>query len=291
MIVVALRGGLGNQLFQYAVGRHLAHLTNSELRLDLGWFGNTPDSNTKREYALHGFPIAGRPVTKAEGLWCAMHHGLLGRVPVPLPRRWRHIRERGFDFDERVLRLPGGAYLDGYWQSYRYFDGVAGAIRGEIMGGQVVSASGRRVAASVAEAGSRAVSLHVRRGDYISNAAAARHHGVCPAEYYQGAMRFISERIKDPVYFVFSDDIGWCRENLHFQDQVNFVIASADRPDEEDLLVMASCRHHIIANSSFSWWGAWLTPEAEDAIVVAPAKWFADGRATPTLLPGSWVRL
>ncbi len=134
------------------------------------------------------------------------------------------------------------------------------------------------------------VSVHVRRGDYVSQRSAAAVHGVCSLQYYRSALAAISRTLHDPQFFVFSDDARWTREYLTFPGPATFVDHNGPATAFQDLLMMSRCKHHVLANSSFSWWGAWLNP-SPDKSVVAPRHWFADGRETKDLTPAEWIRL
>lgn len=288
MIVVSLRGGLGNQLFQYAAARRLAHARRTQLVLDLGWYERTPSSNTPRNYELVNYPIEARGTHGAEDWWCRLHSGrLLGRLTV-IPRRWRHFRERGFDFDGSALHLADDTYLDGYWQSYCYFEDIADMIRKEATPSR--AAGPRDVAVADVIAATRSVSVHVRRGDYVTRKSASTAHGACSLDYYRKAIAKVAAVVPDPHFFVFSDDVEWARRNLAAPGPISFVDHNGPEAAFQDLRLMSLCKHHVIANSSFSWWGAWLNPSLEK-VVVAPAAWFADGRATRTLIPDSWLQL
>jgi hypothetical protein len=148
-------------------------------------------------------------------------------------------------------------------------------------------------AANLAEQmkGAHAISVHVRRGDYLSNPAANAFHGVCSTEYYRTAMQLVAEKVDDPHFFVFGDDPDWARENLQFYWPTTFVEHGLDCSPHNDIWLMSLCSHHIIANSSFSWWGAWLA-ENLSQLVIAPRRWFQDERLdTSDLLPDRWTRL
>jgi len=136
-----------------------------------------------------------------------------------------------------------------------------------------------------------AVSVHVRRGDRVSDPRLAGVLGSCPAAYYRRAWRLIRERVRDPLFIVFADDPAWARGQLTFLDPVKFVSDPGHRPDHDDLWLMTQCRHHVIANSAFSWWGAWVA-DAADKVVVAPDRWFANpaynGR---DIVPPAWARV
>lgn len=290
MIIIKACGGLGNQLFQYAAGRSLAHKRGVELVLDLSWFEHRPSSNTVREFELARYEIQARKPNAYERLWLKLHQGrFLSRMPI-LPRRWRHFREATFAFDSKVLDVPNNTYLDGYWQSYKYFSDIAQLIRTELTPKAVLGDMDRAVATAISHANSQAVSLHVRRGDYVTNPAAAKTHGLCGKSYYEHAVKTVILSLKEPHFFVFSDDMEWVRGNLALPGKVTYVEHNGTESAFQDLRLMSLCDHHIIANSSFSWWGAWLRGN-EHGVVIAPAKWFADGRNTSDLTPIHWVRL
>ena len=138
---------------------------------------------------------------------------------------------------------------------------------------------------------SRAVSVHIRRGDYVSNPITRAYHGLCGPDYYSRAVEQISNTVDSPNFFVFSDDKAWAKENFDSGFQTTFVSINDDNQDYADLSLISMCRHHIIANSSFSWWGAWLCNDP-GKIVIAPRDWFRGANHdTSDLLPDTWVQL
>ncbi|EJN00872.1 alpha-1,2-fucosyltransferase [Herbaspirillum sp. YR522] len=293
MIATRLIGGLGNQMFQYAAGRALALRVGSPLLLDVSGFANYE----LRRYELDGFRIDATAASAQQlarlGVNATPGTSLLARV---LRKVWpqpadRILREASFTYDARIEQASAPVYLDGYWQSERYFARIRQHLLDEFTLKGDWGSDNAAMAAQIATAGAGAVSLHVRRGDYVSNAHTAQYHGVCSLDYYRDAVAHIGGRVEAPHFFVFSDDHEWVRENLQIGHPATFVqINSADH-GIYDMMLMKSCRHHIIANSSFSWWGAWLNP-AEDKIVVAPQRWFKDAtNDTRDLIPAAWVRL
>lgn len=291
MIVTRLRGGLGNQLFQYAAGFRLATRHGAALRLDLTKFADFSHT-TPRSYELGVFALSGAPATKREiAAVTGESRGWLWRRLAPrdpsIPTQ--AATEQHFHFDPDVLALPDGVLLDGYWQSERYFEDVSERLRQELAFRDPPAGRNAEMAATLA--GANAVSLHVRRGDYATNPTMTAMHGMCPIDYYERAVRFVADRVRDPVFFLFSDDPDWVRDHLKIREAM--VVVDHNGPDagHEDLRLMSGCRHHILANSTFSWWGAWLDPRPEK-IVVAPRRWFAvDTIDTTDLLPDGWIRL
>lgn len=285
MIITKINGGLGNQLFQYAAGRSLAYHHQTELVLDLSWYEEVPLGNTPRSYELDKYPIVARVADPQEEAAFRFYHGrILRRIPL-LPRPWKHARETHFQYDPLFLNLPNNTYLDGYWQSNRYFEGIGNLIRSEF---QAIAGLGEKNQMLLGDIGiHNSVALHIRRGDYLSNPTAAQYHSVCSLEYYQQAVQFISSAVPNPHFFVFSDDVVWAEENLNLDFPVTFVGCNVGDQAFQDLRLMSHCKHQIIANSSFSWWGAWLNPNP-NKIVIAPKKWFLANKDTSTLFPSEW---
>ena len=279
MIIVTIIGGLGNQLFQYAAGRAVALKHNTRLRLDLSGFPRYP-----RPYLLDHFRIEAREASPAE-LQLATGGGTVG---TPL----RRIVENGPSFHPEILESGPHLFLQGYWQSPRYFEPVAAQIRADLRLRQPLSPAALAISSSLAEPGS--VALHIRRGDYVNHPGANQVHGVTGLDYYHRAMATIEERIESPRYFVFSDDLPWAKQHLHSRHPLHFVdphdSAPAPTRDYEDLILMAQCHHQIIANSTFSWWAAWLNPRP-DKQVIAPLRWFAGKPEPEGLIPPEWARL
>lgn len=293
-VIAHLMGGLGNQMFQYAAGRALALRTATSLKLDLSGFG----IGDRRRFELDSLPIQAAPATQEElaALGAAGFARsarlvrLIGRLRDWLrPSNSRIYRERHFHFDPSVVNLQPPVYLFGHWQSERYFLDCIDAIRRELTPSMSFDAENAAMAARIDAV--NAVSVHVRRGDYADNPATNRYHGTCTVDYYQRAVAYLSERIQAAHAFVFSDDHDWASRNLLFAIPTTFININGATEGFRDMQLMLRCRHHVIANSSFSWWGAWLSPHAEK-IVVAPRRWFrASTNDTRDLIPERWIRL
>jgi hypothetical protein len=303
-IVVRLTGGLGNQMFGYAAGRSLALKTGSSLVLDTTAF--TLDVE-RRAYALDDYGLAAevrfdgyayppnKPAVRFPRVerprWIERAAEFARERIGPIGRKQRQrtfsvFAETSFDFDPRFCDRGPQTYLVGYFQSERYFAEAAGVIREELTYRREPDPANAQWLARIRA--SNAVCVHVRRGDYLLPAH-FEHHGVCSADYYRRAMRLIRERVADPQFFVFSDDWPWCRESLA-DDDVFIVEANAPGAGPDELRLMAACRHHVIANSSLSWWGAWLAARP-DQIAIAPTPWFTKNPNTPDLFPAGWVML
>jgi hypothetical protein len=297
LVVTRLMGGLGNQMFQYAAGRALALRCAVDLKLDVTGFA-TKGPHTRRTYELGSFAIKASLAGEADlarfgrsaNLRSAWRERLMRSLRVDVGRSGSQIyREPHFRFDPAVAKLRAPIYLDGYWQTEKYFLHIADQLRREFALQTPLVGTNATLAAQISA--TNAVSLHVRRGDYVSDPTTNRYHGVCSLDYYQRAVEFIKGRTEAPHVFIFSDDPEWSRTYLRFSAPTTFVDVNSPDNGVADLRLMSGCRHHILANSSFSWWGAWLNPSTAK-IVIAPSRWFADAaHDTQDLIPPAWVRL
>ncbi len=290
MIITRLIGGLGNQIFQYAIGKQLAILHKTKLFLDCRDFENY----TLRKYALDCFQHTAQIASTEllENFENYPHH--LSRIE----RLWQYrllgnrnlkVTETNFAYTEGIIKNYGRRqhiYLAGYWQSEKYFKAVEKELRKDLQFFPIDTPLTLQFGKQIKQ--STAISLHVRRGDYVSNTMTNQVHGVCSLEYYQKAITFVKEKVGNPTFFVFSDDIAWCKANF---TEKNMIFVENLAHDYEDLYLMAACQHHIIANSSFSWWGAWLNPNP-NKIVIAPEKWFATQENDYSdVIPVNWTKI
>jgi hypothetical protein len=286
-VVCRLSGGLGNQMFQYAAARALALRIGAPLILDLSWF-STYDERT---FALDSLSISGElyhtPFANVKALARP-----ISRLATPLIRLRFGVpvyKARQFQLDPHMMRLEDGVYLKGYWQSEKYFDQADAQIRADFQCVRPFTSDRQKVVDHIAT--KNAISVHVRRGDYVTSAKYNAVHGTCSPQWYQLAMEKMAQDVAEPAFFIFSDDPEWARANLPTQWEAHFVEPQNDKRDFEDMHLMSRCQHHIIANSSFSWWGAWLNG-SKTKRVIAPAKWFATAQHDTTdLIPESWDKI
>ncbi len=281
VVTIGLSGGLGNQLFQYAAARSLALKNNCDLVLDTGFF----DSRRHRRFELQCFPIRARLVGKPDQarwqrLIQSMLHSLTAKSSEPV------YSEPHMHFDSAWKTLAAPITLKGYFQSPKYFEEHAKVIRSELTPSEPNDAESLRMERILAEPES--VSIHVRRGDYISNPSAKQIYCECTPEYYRTALAHLPGT--GPVVF-FSDDIAWTKSNLVIPGRDCFWVGeNGTRSGVSDMWLMSKANHHIIANSTFSWWGAWLSLR-DDGMTVAPKAWFRDSNIRCVdLIPGDWVR-
>lgn len=289
MIIVKLIGGLGNQMFQYAAGRALAHKYKTELKLDIRDFKNY----TLRSYDLNHFGIIENFATSSDLSRVLLHsEGLATKIFKQIINNIRHskpikyIKEGEYDFQQNILKLSDNVYLDGYWQSEKYFQEIESTIRKEFSFLNPLTPTSQDFMEKIKA--SESVSLHVRRGDYVSDPKTNSVHGVCGIEYYCSAIDIIIKNVENPCFFVFSDDPEWAYSNIKPEFPTTYVRYNDYSRDYEDMCLMSMCKHNIIANSSFSWWGAWLNGNPEKT-VIAPKKWFnSKDLNTRDLLPDKW---
>lgn len=271
MIIADLIGGLGNQMFIYAAARAAALRHDVPLKFNVAGF----TGQTLRRYALSALNVR-EDFCTAEDLTQILAAGRIYRDGNP------------YGFDRTMLTLPPPLYLHGYFQSFRYFEEIADIIRSDFSVRTPPGREDETVLSMIAD--TNAVCLHIRRSDYISNPSALQHHGVCPLNYYEGAFNHLQGRVGPVTLFVFSDDIYWAQANLKLDAPTIFVGHNTLDQGHQDLRLMSACRHFIIANSSFSWWGAWLG-QCPEKLVYAPAKWLAAPIDTTDLLPSEWTKV
>jgi hypothetical protein len=284
MIIARLQGGLGNQLFQYAAAKALAVQHNVPLKLDAT---TALPADNLRQLALHQVN-ATVDIASAKEISQFVWLPSLYRHSKWISKLGRHIyREKDFSFDPGFFQLVPPVFLDGYWQSEKYFQPVEALIRQEFM---VKKTLLTKVEQKAREIHSRpSVSVHIRRGDF-QNKKAAAYHGVLPIEYYAQAMDLLYTRFPNAFFYLFTDDVNWVSSNFNRFVPCELVSAFTTSPIE-DFYLMQQCNHHIIANSSFSWWAAWLNTNKEK-VVITPKKWFAQpGINTKDLIPENWMQL
>jgi len=289
MVITKLFGGLGNQMFQYACGRALSLKNKSELKLDLSFFEN----QSFREYGLHHFPvvenIAGaREIDRLRKRHNAKLNKLKRRLFNAKPY---FVHEKDLESNPNYLKTQHDVYIDGYWQSEKYFTDFSAQIKKDFRVKTPPSSENKNMLAVIESC--RAISLHIRRGDIAIKGPLNEIHGTCSMDYYQKAADLIASETSNPVFFIFSDDILWARQHLNLNHSTRFVGINDGHSAFEDLRLMYHCDHHIIANSTFSWWGAWLNDKS-GKITVAPEVWFADtelNRQSASIIPSNWIRI
>lgn len=289
MILVKITGGVGNQLFQYATGYALAKKLDCELVLDTSFY----PTQTLRKYELDKFNVDARLATEDE----VKSHGggndfvskLLRKTGISWLIYPHYFKEtESTVYHRKIEQCKVGTLLDGYWQNPRYFSEYKADIVRQFTPIEGISMPARDWQAKIEQEETKAVSLHVRRGDYVQNAHTNSVHGTCDIDYYNKAIAVMQEKLgQDVVFYVFSDDISWCKGSLNHIEHIQFVDDTTSAID--DMFLMSRCAGNIIANSTFSWWGAWLNT---NGLTLAPTDWFMDkNRKYSGIYPSLWITL
>lgn len=295
MIIVRLRGGLGNQLFQFAAGYALARHHGVELKSDLYTYRKHP----LRKYELHHFNVS-LPEASREEVHQFTGSNFLDRYLNKKSNYFyspKVFAQPHYHFYDDFFALPAPLYLSGYWQSEKYFLNVEESIRKMYRPAAPLDSRNEELINTVRSCES--VAVHIRRSDY-KNGSFFQPMGL---DYYRKALDEIKNKVGNPRYFIFSDDIAWTRQQFSELSDATFVDYNKGDDSFKDLLVMSSCKNQIIANSTFSWWAAWLNDNKQKT-VIAPQTWFhnpwvtkkepvypARFYNTKDLIPPSWIRL
>jgi hypothetical protein len=292
MIIIKISGGLGNQLFQYSFGRYLSAKLNVKLKFDIQT-NYRYNGFTQRSFGLSSFSftIDKASVLEINNFKYFINNEFLARIErklvqkVPSVNR-KYIVQCSNDYQKNIKRIRDNCYYDGYWQSEQYFKPIESTLRNEY--NLKLTLNNRNLALLDEINSSESISIHIRRCDYITNKANRKLFEICPFEYYLTAINFFTTRFKHAMFYIFSDDIYWTKSNF-IGKQFRFIDNNSEYP-EIDMYLMSKCRHNIIANSSFSWWGAWLNSNP-DKIVIAPENWFKSqfNESIKDLIPPDWI--
>lgn len=271
-VTTYLMGGCGNQMFQYAAGLALARRLGTSLRFDISRYDNP---NEFRVYSLGLF----------KGITAEAGRGMRGTV----------IREQGLPYNPGLFdRAPKECTIYGYWQTEKYFSEIRTKLLDDFWPARSLTPMHLEVEKKIREVGNRSVFLTVRRTDYVGNS----FHGLLPKEYYEEAARIIADHVLNPVFFVFSDEPEWCASNFQLSPHQVIISGNFDRTikghlgrEDAELWLMRSCKHAVMANSSYSWWGAWLNPDP--GLIIAPKNWFGTTSTEDPrdIIPERWLRI
>lgn len=299
MVTVFLRGGLGNQMFQYAAGLSVAKRSGSKLTVDTTYLN---DRFPRREFAYRTYDLGVFELPQnftnlskissalpVPGMWLGIDLVLM-QVKHALHVQTIIKEKEARGFDPGVLKAKGNVLLWGRWQTEKYFSDAVDEVRRAFTFKNGLTGEAARLAEEIRATNS--VSLHVRRGDYAAFKSVEELHGKTDLSYYTRAAAHTASRVKNPRFFVFSDDVAWCRANLSLDFPMTFVDQDVAGPhDSFHLELMSLCKHNIITNSTFSWWGAWLNKNPQK-IVIAPARWYADAaHLDDDIIPRGWVKM
>lgn len=287
MIVTHLKGGLGNQMFQYACGFALAKEFNTTHKLDLSYYSSIPSNHTKREFELSQFQISSSIANSSDILKTKGEDSSLTNFSEDINAKFYSI----FTSIYPIKKYFGvkNLYLDGYFQSEKFFRNYRKEILKEFTLKQELETNEFSKIAKEIKDNNNSVSMHIRRGDYVSDEKTAKHHGVLDMNYYQEALNLLN--IQNPHIFIFSDDINWVKNNFSFLPKNSCFVPDSSLNSAQSITLMSLCKHNIIANSSFSWWGAWLNRNNQK-VVIAPKKWVKSILfVNPDIIPHGWHRI
>lgn len=279
MVLVDIHGGLGNQMFQYALARKLKK-SGKKVFLDLSWY----EKFDEREYQLKEYHLS-IPTADEKMRHDFQMKYLNNRLWDKLIKRPRNvITDQSGSIQTKVFRVDN-VKMTGYWQSEMYFKDIRDILLEEFEPLEhLISAEYRKKGIDMGQVHS--VSVHVRRGDYLSKKNIAFRGGICTDEYYRNAISIIANRVANPVFYFFSDDIAWVKQQYQGE---NIRYIDLNGKAYEDMWLMKKCKHHIIANSSFSWWGAWLC-QNDGQLVIAPSNW-KNGIDNKVIYCADWITI
>lgn len=277
-------------MFQYAFGRYLSIKHNTDLKLDVSDFKNY----TNREFELNVFNLNLIIASESEiqQIMKPKYFPFRGRDYFGLGNQNVVLYEDKLSFELSNFKTKRNTYIAGYWQSEKYFNRIRDVILNDFNFGvprnQEALYCMNQILSEV-----NSVSVHIRRGDYVENSDAFKFHGVLPLSYYLEAISIVMKKVKGARFYFFSDDIDWVIQNFKHLDDAEFIDFNKGKNSFEDMRLMSLCRHNIIANSSFSWWAAWLNSNP-NKIVIAPKQWFADtnkNREAIDIVPERWLKI
>jgi hypothetical protein len=289
MVISYISGGLGNQMFQYAAGLSLAHLRKTTLFVDVRFYGENKvhqGFELDRIFECDPLVVNDDDLDRIIGV---RRHSLCQRIlklKLATALRGKHfVVEPDMRFWPDFFTLSDNCYLSGYWQSEKYFIEIQDVVRSHFTFKNIDCIKIDHYKKLMLSENS--VSVHVRRGDYVNS----NFHGLCSVDYYKRAIDIIGDLISNPVIYFFSDDIGWVKKNFACDFNVQYIDFNKGSDSWKDMYLMTLCRHHVIANSSFSWWGAWLGNN-KNKIVIAPERWFLKSNVNvQDVCLSSWLRL
>lgn len=285
MIVIEASGGLGNQMFQYALYKKLEAM-NKDVAFDTSFFRS---SQNLRELEIGVFGVQYRSITDKEAAYIrgyGYQDSVIDKIKYKLkPSKMAEYNDTIESFQAEVLKMEN-VYLRGYWQSEKYFKDIREIILGEFTFPPEIRERFQNMCKQMQTENS--VSIHVRRSDYLSGQNAKVYGNICTEKYYENAIAYIENVIEKPQYYVFTDDLEWARD--YFKGE-KYTIVDVNRGKDSyaDMYLMSQCKHNVIANSSFSWWGAWLN-QNPDKKVLAPKKWFQN-HEKEEIVCEDWIRI
>lgn len=291
-ITIQLKGGLGNQLFQYAFARAISIRNQQPLSINTHWYVNTPKKMTSRAMLLGYLNLASYNISHSS--WPSSSGGINYLLSL-LPFTSIIFDDNPNFFNAQLLKREFSknrnyAFI-GYWQSFHYFNQIRELLISEFKPKNSLNDNYSHYYDDIKNQNS--IMIHIRRSDFITLKSANSHHGVLHLNYYLKAIELIKNNIDVPHFFIFSDDLEWARNNLPTGLHAIFIHSSKlEDAVVQELYLMTQCKHHIIANSSLSWWGAWLSNHNKESLTICPDHWLKNGKVNlDDLLPSRWKRI
>ncbi len=302
MILVRISGGLGNQLFQYATARSISIKLNRKLYLDDSWYReidsledfSNPNATTKREFLLTKFNIKSTVLNDFYLNWIkrldikTKNNKFFKYLKSHLFQNlsFTSINSKHYSWD--LMSNSKKIYLKGYWQNNIIIEEFRDSLITECKPSLPISENNNQYLTSISS--SNSVAVHFRRGDYINKPLSRKIHATCSNNYYYTAINFLQKKMDDLHLFIFSDDISWVKNNFTLNGNITYI--SNDGTEYEHLYLMSNCKHQITANSTYSWWAAWLN-ENPDKIVITPKYWYYDKKLNETIIriPDNWIKI
>lgn len=290
MKIVKLKGGLGNQMFQYSFAKLLMLKSGADTAIDLSGFNVDPDDSIRKPLILK-FNISLKVASKENiKSLCLIDHPYSRGFNYKMRIIFEMIFNKEYFFEKdmapkNIEMLNKFSYFDGYWQSWRYVDSVFDELKKDLIPKEKISIKTQSFIEKAKNESS--VFVGIRRGDYLKE---KKLYGETNAEYYINGMKYIEKYVANPVYYIFSNDIDWVEQNMDFGDRKIVYRRNEDIVDDfEELILMSNCKHSIIQNSTFHWWGARLN-YYDGKIVIAPENWFANGNPIE-IIPPEWIMM
>jgi len=285
-LIVKLNGGLGNQMFQWALARAIEKSRGIKALLDLSFF----DKKYARPYELGLFELQPKFV---EDFWTKIKLNIAWKFRKKLAGKsllgLNFYSEPHFEYDKNIETIQPNTHVEGFFQSEKYFSDIEKELREDFQFKSAPDGENQELIEKIKSTNS--ISLHIRRGDYVQKKRYQNVYSNCSLDYYKKGVELIAEKFGNPTLFIFSDDIEWVKENLKLPYESVYVSHNTGAKSYEDLRLMSNCHHNVIANSSFSWWGAWLNSN-EEKIVIAPQQWFNDKNIVQSdVIPENWIKL
>lgn len=291
MKIVKLKGGLGNQMFQYSFALLLQSISSDEVKIDLSYFKGTRDDDVRipriQKFSLSLEDASSEDIAQIchfshNGNPLSLKYKAVNYLEWKLNPKYYFETNRAYVDPEGIKKY---VYFDGYWQSYKYVDKIKEMLSSDFIPNYNISKKTLEFINKISN--EESVFIGVRKGDYDSR---PTHYGSFSSTYYNRAISYISERIDNPVFYIYSNDVSWCKENIDWKGHNVTYREKEDQVDDfEELMTMKSCKHAIIVNSTFNWWGAYMISNP-NKIVCCPQKWFFDGKPID-IIPDNWIRI